>query len=104
MWLDTVRIARDFGGVSELLPPEVENIRDCPWRWFEAIRLGMFFLSFDELPEEDRPHRRIWLDTEAMESHFAALKAKREREAKGDTTLEGEPVRNAAARDLVAGG
>lgn len=65
----------------------------------------MFFLSFEEIPdEEDRPPRRIWLDHEALESHFALLKAKREREGKGDTTLEGESVQNAAARDLVAGG
>jgi hypothetical protein len=99
-----VRIARDFGGVSELLPPVVKNLRDCPWRWFEAIRLAMFFLSFEELPEEDRPPKKIWLDNEAMESHFAALKAKRKREAEGDTTLEGESVQNTAARDLIAGG
>lgn len=103
MWIDTVRIARDFGTVSELFPPGTENVRDLPWRWFEAIRLAMFFISFDELPEEERPPRKIWLDTEALESHFSALKAKREREAKGDKTLEGEPVQNKAARDLISG-
>lgn len=90
--------------MSELLPLGVESIRECPWRWFEAIRLGMFFIGFEELAEEDRPPRKIWLDSEAMESHFAALKAKRERESKGDTTLEGVPVQNSAARDLIAGG
>lgn len=63
----------------------------------------MFFLSFDELAEDERPPKKIWLDTEAMESHFAAVKAKREREVKGDTTLEGESVQNKAARDLVSG-
>lgn len=103
MWLDTVRIARDFGTVSELFPPGVENIRDLPWRWFEAIRMAMFFLSFDELVEEERPPKKIWLDTEAIESHFAMLKEKHKREAKGDTTLEGESVQNKAAKALVSG-
>lgn len=63
----------------------------------------MFFISFDELEEEERPPRKIWLDTEALESHFAMLKAKRKREAEGDTTLEGEPVQNKAARELLSG-
>jgi hypothetical protein len=104
VWLDTVRIARDFGTVAELFPSGVENVRDLPWRWFEAIRMAMFFLSFEELAEDERPSKKIWLDSEALEAHFAQVKAKRKREVKGDSTLEGESVSNKAASGLIVGG
>lgn len=89
--------------MSELFPPGVENVRDLPWRWFEAIRMAMFFLSFDELAEEERPPKKIWLDTDALSAWFENVKRKREREAKGDSTLEGESVSNKAASALISG-
>lgn len=98
-----MRIARDFGTVSELFPPSTENVRDLPWRWFEAIRLAMYFLSFDELSEEERPPKKIWLDSEKLHDWFEMVKRNRERESKGDTILEGEPVQNKAASALVSG-
>lgn len=33
----------------------------------------MTVLSWFELPEEDRPDERIWLDDEALNQHFDAL-------------------------------
>lgn len=89
--------------MSQLFPPEVENVRDLPWRWFEAIRMAMFFISFDELSEDERPPKRIWLDTEALQAWFDGVKRKRERESGGDSTMEGESVQNKAASVLVSG-
>jgi hypothetical protein len=88
-----------------LFPPGVQNIRDLPWRWFEAIRLAMYFIGFDELPDDERPPRRIWLDSEQLQSWFVQVKADRDRKyGTGDKlgAIE-DPKENAAAGSLVVG-
>lgn len=97
-----MRIARDFGTVSELFPPGVENVRDLPARLFEGIRMAMVFLSFEELPPEERPPRKIWLNDEKLSAWFTRVEADRERERGGDNTVD-DPVDNPAARDLIRG-
>lgn len=86
-------------------------MRDLPHRWFEAIRMALIFIGFEEMPEDERPPRSIWLEEEALGSWFQRVKEERERKygtdkGKGnnDTLLEGESVQNKAARSLVAGG
>jgi hypothetical protein len=104
-FLDTVRLAREFGDVSQLLPAGVEHVRDLPHTLFEAYRVALMFLSFDELPEDERPPRRIWHDGEALREHFEAVKRSRRREAEGhgSTRIE-DPVDNQAAKELIVGG
>lgn len=65
--------------------------------------MAMFFLSFDELGEKERPPKKIWLDSEALHDWFEMVKRNREREAKGDQIMEGEPVQNQAASALISG-
>lgn len=93
--------------MAELFPPGVENVRDLPYRLFEAIRMAMVFIGFEELPSEERPPRKIWLDSEAMRSWFAEVERQREKKwgnKDGDTLMEGETVENKAAESLIAGG
>jgi hypothetical protein len=105
-----VRIARDFGTVSELFPPGVANVRDLPWRLFDAIRMALVFIGFEELEKEERPPKKIWLDDEKLEAWFQQVEKNRERKyggkGKGDSdeTLEGESVQNRAAESLIRGG
>jgi hypothetical protein len=93
--------------VSELFPEGVENIRDLPYRLFEAVRMATIFIGFDELPKEERPPRRIWLNSEALHQWFEQVERDREKKyggkSGGDTVLEGEPVENKAARSLISG-
>lgn len=66
---------------------------------FDAIRSAAIFLSFEELPEDEQPPRRIWRDADKLSAHFDAVRAKR-----GDVSGDiDDPVQNQAARDLIVG-
>lgn len=83
--MDTVRIARDFGTVSELLPRGL-SLLDAPFPLVGAIRLATQFLSWREnLPRDEQPPKAIWLDGEKLERWFKDVEAKREAEMKGNT-------------------
>jgi hypothetical protein len=99
-----VRLARDFGDVSSLFPPDFDDLRDLPHSLFEAIRMAALFLSFDELDTDERPPKRIWLMPEQLNAWMEAVNAKR-RSGSSDMDREIEdPVQNMAARDLIVGG
>lgn len=90
--------------MSELFPEGVANVRDLPYRLFDAIRMALVFIGFDELPKDERPPRKIWLDEEKLNSWFAEVEAKRKRESEGKhTEMEGESVHNKAAEQLIHG-
>lgn len=78
MWLQTVRVARDFGGIEQLLPDGISSWRDCPHRLFEAVQMALTFLSFRELPKEEQPPRAIWFSQRQLEEHFKAVEKMRE--------------------------
>jgi hypothetical protein len=100
-----VRLARDFGTVSELYPEGVDDLTDLPHGLFELVRHAMVVLSFDELPEDERPAKRIWLDPKKLKDHFAWVRRKREREMKGDRSDDvDDTVENEAAKGLIVGG
>jgi hypothetical protein len=86
--------------VSVLFPPGITSLHDCPGPVFDAIRLANFFLSFEEMREEDRPPKSIWLDGEKLNAHLRAVSAKYEREAGGSSRNE-EVLYNDAAKDLI---
>lgn len=100
--MDTVRIARELGGVSQLLPDDCDGLADAPFNLVDAISTALGFLSFEEFPREERPPRRIWFDPEAMESHWQQVKAKWA--GKGDGPSAGPAQENLAARDLIVYG
>lgn len=102
-WIDTVRLARDHGAVSQLVPRWCEGINDVPHLLFDALRMASVFLSFDELPEEERPPKRIWLNGDRLREWFEEIKRKRKREAGGDSGPIEDPVDNEAAQGLLIG-
>lgn len=107
--MDTLRIAKEHGDLDALLPTGVQGLRDCPYTVFDAIRLGGIFLSFDELPEDERPDKRIWLDGEQLTAWFSDVKRRREEQYGGGGSGKGwdksidDPVENEAAKGLIVG-
>jgi hypothetical protein len=105
-WIDTVRLVRDTGSVRELLPAGFKDLRDLPYTLFEAIRMALMFLGFEELPDEERPPKRIWLNAKLLKEHFEAVKRARKAaySGSGDSSREIEdPVENEAAKGLIVG-
>jgi len=98
-WVDTVRLARDLGDVSQLLPDGIRSIRDIPYRLMQAIKAALMFLSFEELQSEDQPPRNIWLDGAALSDWFDNVKRKHKDRSSGHDIAD--PVRNSAIDLMV---
>lgn len=96
-----MRIARDLGTVSHLLPDGIRSLRDAPYRLHQAIKAGLMFLSFEELPEEDMPPRNIWLDGEKLSEWFDDVRRRHKEKASG-REIE-DPQHNAALDMLIVG-
>lgn len=90
--------------MSQVLPAGV-SLKDAPHSLFDAIRQAVIFLGFQDLPEDEKPDRKIWHDTEKLEAHFEAVKRRWEErmDPKGSGEVE-DPVDNAAAKGLLIGG
>lgn len=101
--MDTVRLARDMGTVSTLFPPGVEVLTDLPHNLFTAIRLALNFLAFEELPEEDQPPKRIWLDRDRLGEWFEKVKKRREEQADPKKNAIEDPKENDLASSLIVG-
>lgn len=104
--MDTVRIARDFGTVSELLPAGVVSLLDAPHSLVGLLKTTMVFLSWqDNLPNDEMPPRRIWLNEKKLKRFFKDMDKKREAEMKGKGNdvegWDGELVSNGAAMSLL---
>lgn len=67
----------------------------------EAIRLASVFLSFEELPRDEQPPRRIWLDQEQLRGWFDDVERRRDGRY-GARAIE-DPVDNLAAQGLIVG-
>lgn len=61
----------------------------------------MLFLSFDEMPGEERPPRRIWLDGERLNEWFERIKRNREREV--SSRQIDDPVENELTKEMLDG-
>lgn len=98
-WLDTVRIARDCGDISSLFPPGITRLCDLPHTLHRAIRMALYFLSFENIIEEqDKPPKHLWLDGEKMEEWWRAV---RER-GRGDKEVSEMP-QNEALKEMFPG-
>jgi hypothetical protein len=84
--------------VSVLLPEGVDDLKDAPHHLFDAVRFALVVLSFDELPSDERPPRRIWRDPDALEQHFAKVKKMREAKWGGDGK---EPIEDPVENPLI---
>lgn len=103
-----MRTARDFGGIEQLMPEGIDDIRDCPYHLFDAIQMALQFLSWIEnLDEDEVPPRHIWFNEQELEVHFKAVKkARKEKYGADDDDAPGEiegAVHNDAARRLLVG-
>lgn len=76
-WLQLVRIARDAGDVSSLLPPGVKSLYDAPHLFVDALRTALYFLSFEELEKHERPPKKYWLNNDKMNQWWADVEANR---------------------------
>jgi hypothetical protein len=83
-WLTTVRIARDCGDISSLFPVGITRLWDLPYTIMHAIRLALVYLSWEQLPKEEQPPKKIWLDNDRLESWFAEVTRNRESKARGE--------------------
>jgi hypothetical protein len=99
-----VRLARDTGSMSDLYPPGVSSLLDLPAPLYDAIRKALIFAGFDEIPDEDRPPREIWLNSRKLREFFAEVRRKRKAGVRGDDwPSEGDiedPVTNPLATEL----
>jgi hypothetical protein len=103
--LDTIRIARDFGTVSQVLPQGL-SLYDAPHTFVEAIRSTIVFLGWqDNLESKEIPPKRVWLDAKKLDAWFKDVKAKREDEMKGRSNTaegwDGDMVQNDAVRQMI---
>jgi len=101
--VDTVRLVRDFGTISELFPEGVDDVRDLPYILFDSIRYAMLFASFDDnLDLDERPPKRVWLDNDKLKAHMEWVRRKRDREMKGESAKKEieDPVDNDLAKGI----
>lgn len=87
--------------MSSLFPDGITSLYDLPYTLHQAITMGLQFLEFMEMPKDERPARRIWLDAEELRKHFEAVEKRREEKYGGKKEIE-DPVQNDAASMLVA--
>jgi hypothetical protein len=92
--------------VSELFPAGITALTDLPYTLHEAIVRALLYLSWEELPKEDRPPRKMWLDADELGAWFKAVERRRDEQYGTHNSSSGieDPVENAAAKDLVSGG
>lgn len=62
--------------------------------------MALNFLKLEELPDDERPKRAIWLESDLMREHFRKVEQIRERKMKGekddweDWKIDGPSQRN----------
>lgn len=101
--MGTVRIARDLGDVSALLPEGCDSLIDAPHPLVHLISSALTFLSwYENRPKKECPPRRIWLDGKALDQWWKDIEKDRERESDPDGPGEVQnPVKNEAAALLL---
>lgn len=99
--MDTLRIARDFGDVSAILPTGITSLHDLPHNIHDDIRTGMSYLRFQEMSDDEAPPKRIWTDGEALTSHFERVRREMESRYGSSDSSSGEEQRNPAASSLL---
>lgn len=91
--------------MSRLFPEGISHVADMPYTLYEAVSKGLLFLGFqEELPDDERPPKSIWLDPTKLKEWFEAVKKRRDEKygVDGKKPIE-DPKDNAAAKGLIAG-
>jgi hypothetical protein len=64
-------------------------------RMFNAVRSALSFLGFEELPNDERPPRDIWLNNKLLREWFKAVQRKRkERMENPEEQIDGDVSEN----------
>lgn len=103
-WLNTVRLARDLGDISSLFPKGITRLVDLPHTLHAAIRMAMFFVSFEKLPRDEQPPRQIWLDKRKMDEWWKAVEQRREEKYNPNKVDTSDMPENAMLKELIVGG
>lgn len=82
-WLGLVRAAEAAGDMSSLFPPGIEKLYDLPFTIHHAILAALNYLSFNELPKDERPPRWMWLDGEKLDEWFKDVERLRDQKYGG---------------------
>lgn len=75
-----MRIVRETGNVSLLLPEGIDHIADAPHTLHDAMVMGLRVLDWQENldhEEDEMPPRRIWLNQEKLGDWFSNVRRKR---------------------------
>lgn len=56
-----------------MFPPGITHLADMPYTLFDALQLGLKFLAMEDLPNDERPAREIWLEGDLMREHWARV-------------------------------
>ncbi len=92
--------------MSSLFPKGITSLGDLPFHIHEAIVVALQFLSWEELPKDERPKRAIWFDQDKLKAHFEAVEKRREEKYSYDKSGQSQeiedPVENEAAQMLIA--
>jgi hypothetical protein len=88
--------------VSHLLPDGIDHLAELPYTLFNAIRSAFNFMRFDELPKDEVPPRRIWLDGDRMSEWWKGVEARRKAkfgtsDKMADEEIEGDVSQNDTA-------
>lgn len=89
--------------MTALLPEGITHMADMPHTIHDAISAGLQFVSFDELPKEDQPPRKIWWDPDQMRSWWATVERRHEEKyGSGDKAAPGtHEERNPLVKELM---
>lgn len=90
--------------MSAILPDGLPLV-DVPYPIFESITAGLSLLGLEELPDDERPPKRIWFNAKLMAEHTANVKKAREERYRSPRSPDGddEMKQNDAAKDLIVG-
>jgi hypothetical protein len=74
-----------------------------PYTIFEAVALGLYWLSFEEIEAEFRPPKSIWFDGKKQKEWWKAVDRKRREKygLKGDGDIRDEPIDGPAERNAM---
>jgi hypothetical protein len=82
-WLGLVRTAEAVGDMSSLFPPGIHSLLDLPYTVHHAILAALNYLSFNELPKDERPPKWMWLDGDKLDEWFKEVERLREAKYNG---------------------
>lgn len=96
-----------MGEVSVLFPEGIDRLDDLPWTFQTAITTGLAYLSFEELPKDERPPKRIWDRPDEMTAWWKMIERQRDEKyggSGGDSSAAGtHEEKNDMTKDLIVG-